>query len=150
MVGVGFAWVAQSIVALILPLAMLVIAVGLVEDGHPLGDARAVQFLNSLEFVVQTLFGCVCGYLVRGIFPSAASAGRWVWPLPVAVFLFVAVETALRAPSDFPGLFGRGPGEAVLGAIFVTDPALASVGYSLGVILPRRSSGKRGVSPSLL
>jgi len=134
-------WLLQQLGAVLVP-AIWALATSSVPSaveggaGYPIGT-----ILEALWYVFFVwAVGLFWALIVHRFLRHAASAGRWVWPLPTFCFLlwftFLAVERsfgyALRAA------FSVGQGEEGWGVAVVTYPTCQCILYSLGMYLASR------------
>jgi hypothetical protein len=84
------------------------------------------------------MWSLACGLVVGGLagwfWPRLCSSGRWIWVLPATLFAVRVVKELsqyLAVPQSMPGtLFDRAK---LPDTLFVTLPAAAALGYSLGI-----------------
>lgn len=100
------------------------------------GDlGHGVSFLG-FDALVFLYVGFFVGWIAAKLVPSLIPAGLWIWILPVAILsigLFHAVVYH-NFTGYFEDFYVTGANEG-LGVIFVTIPALASAGYSAGMVM---------------
>jgi len=117
-----------------------------------LGNHGRIQFLGY-DSVVLLCLAELAGWAIGGAKPTLRSSGRWIWVVPVLIFLADLVAD-LRRPIPWPAesLFTT-PGEGVIGPYLIGLPAFTAAGYSLGVALFSRRSriqrfGEKNVLPA--
>jgi hypothetical protein len=141
-------WFVQLGAAIIVPSGVALFTAGRIVDlvesrmGPPVSFwGQCGKFLWYLFFVWGT--GFFLALLIARVLPGAREMGRWVWPVPVLLFLIMFIVDAsmssLRyALSQFiyPG---TDSGEAWWGVMLATFPTCQAVLYSLGMLVSRRA-----------
>jgi len=136
-------WAIQSLLAYFGPLVLLIITWSYLSAGE---DS---PILTLCEYV---FIGVVSSVLAAGISSVAFEAtvrGRWVWIIPVALFLAALASEGYRNVREVTYMFyvGPGEGEAGLGLVLLTMPTWSCCCYSITMILWRRHHDGNQSSP---
>ena len=103
-------------------------------------------------FPVQIIFGLILGWLLGRVLRHRSMV--WVWVLPLAILCYHVATASVLIPASVltrPGIgqsrfshyFGWGcrPADQCLDQLLITMPFYASLAYSLGAVLARRTLG---------
>jgi hypothetical protein len=136
------AWGIQQVAVPVSILTLVLVASGPLEGLLHRGPDGAPD--PGLEDLVSTAvfwaLGFVLALLVRRVLPSAATTGKWIWPLPTAtVAAALASDLARFGPHEVVGYFYP-KGEDGWPAVLFVFPTYACVAYSIG--MARRSIGR--------
>ncbi|MEQ1946612.1 MAG: hypothetical protein ABL995_05460 [Bryobacteraceae bacterium] len=124
-----------------LPVVHLLTAIG-VSGKHPHG----VYFAGYDLLIYALVAGPVIGWVSVRLAPVLAITGRWIWLPPVALWLILWIGATSVSHRYLPEqFFATGDNEG-LGVFFVSRPAFAAIGYSLGAagakwVISRTSGG---------
>jgi hypothetical protein len=100
--------------------------------------ARKNQTPNALSNIGMVLSPLCLGYWMSAKLPRGTRGGRWMFILPVGIFVIILVWTGFnfswqQAGKEFFSFSGRG--EDALGAVIFTIPVCSSIFYSIGAAL---------------
>jgi len=137
-------WTLQLSLASCGPLLALMITEKCVSLGP--GGPILTLFQYSFIGVVSVLIASI----LSAVTPDSVVEGRWVWVLPVVLFLIAFASEALRHIREVTYMFYVRPGEGEAGWLMVllTMPTWSCCSYSLTMSLWRRHrAGQRNSLP---
>lgn len=106
-----------------------------------LAGAKSGDMWDAGGVMILPVLGLALGFWLGRRFPWMVDMGTWVWVLPAVVFSISLARdwSNFAQHGEALWIYFRSLGDDEgLNRALLTDPALAALGYSLGMLLARR------------
>jgi hypothetical protein len=136
-------WAIQFFLAYFGPLVLLMIT------AHYLFVGEDSPALTLCEYVFICVASSAIASVISTIAFGATAEGRWVWVIPVALFIAALASEGYRNIREVKYMFYVGPGEGEAGwvLLLLTLPTWSCCSYSLTMRLWRRHHNAKKASP---
>ena len=131
-------WALQLLLAYFGPLVLLMIAWACLSTGE---DSPG---LTLCEYALIAVISSALASVVATIDSRATLEGRWIWIVPLSLFLTALASAGCESMREVKALFYVGPGEGEAGWVLtlLTLPTWSCGCYSLAMSLRRRHDSR--------